>query len=514
MRGGAILATTLLAGLLLAPAAPASAEATAAELVTQADAVPTPTLDWTPCTEPGLGRYQCATVEVPLDYAKPQGTKQSLALLRQPATESARRIGTLFTAVGGPGASGIDAVRDNGFATELARRFDMVTFDQRGIGRSGQVRCFADSTAQQQFWADYAPPPTNARQEAEVEQASRVLAEGCATHSGELLPHLTTVDAARDLDLLRRAVGDEKLTYMGGSYASYLGQVYGTLFGDRVRALHLGSVIEPDAYTEDSLTHLAEQAMGTEQAFNEFARLCAEAGSARCAFAEGDVRARHVALFDRLRGEPLTIGSGERALTVTYTDVITAEVFLLYDAREGWPVLGTLLAELDRGTSGDPDVVRGIIDATPVSPEFLESFIAISCADNAFPNSPHLWPYLARAIEPAAATFGAYWLYPQQACGAWPAPPDGYPQRFTGPWTHRTETPALLLNTRFDPATPLSMAERAQRTIGNARLVTIDGYGHTTNNTCAHRLRDTYLIDLNLPEPATVCPADTAPFVK
>lgn len=168
---------------------PATAEATATELVAQADAAPTPILNWATCTEPGLDRFQCATARVPLDYAKPDGATLDLAVVRQPATDSDRRIGTLFSAAGGPGGSGIDAARDIGLGSpELAQRFDLVTFDQRGIGRSAQVRCFADTAAQEDFWSRYAPLPTSQRQYDDLERLSRELADSCAAHSGELLP--------------------------------------------------------------------------------------------------------------------------------------------------------------------------------------------------------------------------------------------------------------------------------------------------------------------------------------
>ncbi|WP_406269088.1 alpha/beta fold hydrolase [Nocardia sp. NBC_00881] len=193
--------------------------------------------DWAPCAEQELSRFQCATAVVPLDYAHPEGPTLSLAVLRQPASDPELRIGTLFAGVGGPGGAGFRwAAGGELLGGEIARRFDVVTFDQRGVGRSAQVRCFANAEEQQRFWSRVSIPPANPEQERDAARASRELAVGCAAHSGALLGHLTTVDVARDLDLLRRAVGDPKLSYEGGSYASYLGEVYGALFGDRVRA--------------------------------------------------------------------------------------------------------------------------------------------------------------------------------------------------------------------------------------------------------------------------------------
>ncbi|WP_280296004.1 alpha/beta hydrolase [Nocardia abscessus] len=532
-----IVIVAALAGLLPALSGcagpPSRHESAVADLVAQADAVPTPQLDWAPCAEPGLSRFHCATVQVPVDYAHPDGPTLGLAVVRQQATDPQRRIGTLFSAVGGPGGSGLRwAAEGELVGGELARRFDVVTFDQRGVGRSGQVRCFPDAEQQRRFWTGALLPPANPEQERAADVAGRELAAGCAAHGGALLGHLTTVDAARDLDLLRRAVGDPQLTYEGGSYASYLGQVYGALFGDRVRALHLASMIDPDTYTNDTRSGIESAAAGTEEVFGEFLRLCAEAGRAGCPFAAqagqsdalvqggagdpvrpADLRARNDAVLHRLRAAPQVVGTGERARTLTYSEVLSAHALLLYDPKEGWPALARLLAELERGPAGDPDAVREILDATALPYDFLDSFTAISCADNAFPRDPGQWPALARDLARVSPTYGAFWLSLRRPCASWQSPPEGYAQRYTGPWILRSDTPALLVNNRFDPATPLSEARRAQQELVNARLVVVEeGYGHTPLNDCTRKLRERYLVDLHLPAPGATCRPDELPF--
>ncbi|MGQ4600819.1 alpha/beta fold hydrolase [Nocardia sp. R6R-6] len=510
-------------------ATPSRQESAVANLVEQADAAPTPRLDWAPCPEPKLSGYQCATAAVPVDYAHPDGPTLPLAVVRQPAADPQRRIGTLFTAVGGPGGSGLRwAAQGPLFGGEIARRFDVITFDQRGVGRSGQVRCFPNAEQQQRFWSDAWLPPVNPEQELAAAAAGRRLAAGCAAHSGTLIGHLTTVDVARDLDLLRRAVGDPQLTYEGGSYASYLGQVYGALFGDRVRALHLASMIDPDTYTNDTRRSIENVAAGTEEVLSEFLRLCAEAGRPRCAFAaeasppglpaQGsavklDLRARNNVVLQRLREAPIVVGTGERVRTVTYSEALSAHALLLYDQNEGWPALAELLAELERGPVGNPDAVSEILAATAEPDDFLDSFTAISCADNTFARDPDQWPALARALAVVSPTYGAFWLYLYQACASWPSPPDGFAQRYTGPWILRSDTPALLVNNRFDPVTPLPAARRAQQELVNARLVVVEGsYGHSPLNDCTRKLRERYLIDLQMPAPGAVCRADETPF--
>lgn len=520
---GVIAALTLVAGGCTSiDQVAAGAGKSVAELVAQADAVPTPRVSWTPCAEEALRRYECASVPVPLDYARPDGPTIALAILRQRASDPTRRIGTLFTAAGGPGGSGIDWAADGElFPGELSRQFDVITFDQRGVGRSAPVRCFPNSAVQNEFWRNIAIPPIDDRQQHGTENASRQLAAGCAAESGELISHLTTVDAARDLDLLRRAVGDEKLTYEGSSYASYLGIVYGTLFPDRVRALQLSSIVDPDAYTTDTRSHIADAAQGTEEVLTELLRLCATAGPRHCAFAGSpkssatDLRARDTAVLDQSKVAPIQVGQGSESVSVTYNEIVQAHAMLLYSPARGWPALATLLTELELGSAGHPDVVREILAAVGMTGDFLASFVAISCADNTFTRQPHRWPEFAQESAERSPVYGPFWLYLRQPCAAWPAPETGYPQRFTGPWTQQSPVPALLLNNRFDPATPLTSARRAAQAMGTARLVVVtDGYGHEPTGECATTLRERYLIDLRIPEPDTTCTTGQTPFAE
>ena len=580
-----------------------------ARLAAAADAAPTPELDWTDCEDERLGGYRCALATVPLDYSRPEGPTIDIAVVKQPASDADRRVGTLFAAAGGPGDSGLDwARRGPLFTGEISRRFDIVTFDQRGVGASAPVKCFADEAEQVRFWQNLALPPRTAEEQAASALAGRVYAEGCARHSGELLANLTTVDAARDLDLLRRAVGEDMLTFTGGSYATYLGQVYGALFGERVRAMHLTSLIDPKAYSADTIGQVAATAAGTEEVFEEFLRLCVGAGAQGCAFAadargeqagseptgaapseetgpgtapSGDgapdgadqddadqngadesgadesgaeendggrndrpeegkaggaggvrltptaatpvpdedadrMRERVTALFERLTEGPIVVGEAgdgrPEPVSVDHSQALRATTLLLYDARRGWPALAGLLAELERGPAGDPETARRALAVDVADPAFLDSFIAITCADTALPRNPDLWPELAVRTTKSTPPFGDFWLYARQPCGAWPVAADD-PRRGVSPWTLVSDKPALLVNNEFDPATPLSAAERAQQELVNARLVVVaDGYGHQPAGDCVRNLRERYLIDLRLPAPGATCSTTQLPF--
>ncbi|WP_245649797.1 alpha/beta hydrolase [Nocardia shimofusensis] len=591
----ALVALAVLAGPALAAGCAQSARelTVPATLAAHADAAPTPQLDWTDCADERLAGYRCAVATVPLDYSRLDGPTIEIAVVKQSATEPDRRVGTLFAAAGGPGDSGLDwARRGPMFAGEISRRFDIVTFDQRGVGASTPVRCFADAAEQERFWETLVLPPLTEEQQRAAAEASRAYAEGCARHSGELLPHLTTVDAARDLDLLRRAVGEDQLTFTGGSYASYLGQVYGVLFGDRVRALHLSSLIDPRAYSVDTRTQVASTAAGTHEVFEEFLRLCAQAGRDGCAFVAGGergdltgnpapsgaqnpgseqsgtvqpspdqpatgqpggdvpggdvpggaspstekaggsggarvtttletpvpdeeidrLRERDAALFDRLREGPIVVGAGERAVAVDYAQAVRAHALLLYDAEQGWPALAGLLAELERGQAGDPEIARQALAVDVTDPDFLDSFLAITCADTALPRDPDRWPELAAQTPQNSPPFDDFWLYARQPCGAWTTAEDD-PRRGVTPWTLISEKPALLVSNEFDPVTPLAFAERAQQELVNARLVVVEeGYGHRPAGDCVRNLRERYLIDLRLPAPGATCSTQQLPF--
>jgi pimeloyl-ACP methyl ester carboxylesterase len=466
--------------------------------------------------------FECATVEVPLDYADPAAGTTTLALIRLPAT--GERIGSLFTNPGGPGASGVDVVRGLAtlaFSPQVRARFDIVGFDPRGVGGSDQLRCFPDKLAQQAFWADQPYFPYLPAQDQSYMDRTAAYVELCADRNAARLPFLSTVDAARDLDRLRQAVGDQRLTYWGYSYGSYLGEVYANLFPQRVRAMVLDGVLDPETWTDQSLRQLAESAYGGEQTLDEFAASCAAAGIG-CAFAAGDsaqqVRDRLDAVLEGTRLAPLPAPNANPPGELTYPLANGAALLAMYDTF-AWPGFARGLAQAEAGDGTRLlNFVRNVLPPPDSEPEPYDNaedmWAAVFCAEGRFPRNANLWPPLVSLSELAAPTFSRYWWFTTVACATWPA---RAAQRYAGPWDRHTAAPLVLISTLADPATPYAGAVRAQRRLADARLITLEGGGHTsfaTISTCVFELTDRYLIERIAPPHGQRCAPDADPFTR
>jgi len=506
--GVAVAIAAAMAVGLPAAAGPASATATGARPAAVA---------WTPCG----GVFQCATVQVPLDYGRPTAGSIGIALIRRPASDPARRIGSLFLNPGGPGASGLDAVRRGSaffISPQVRAHFDIVGFDPRGIGASSGISCFRSAQEFEEFWGDLPPIPlvpyTNAQVQpyiARTADYSRL----CGQRNRAILPHMSTVDVARDLDLLRAAVGEQTLTYLGFSYGSYIGQVYANLFPNRVRAITLDGVLDPELWANHPLLSATESAHGGEVTLDAFADACAQAGAA-CVFGNGDgatsIRQRINAILASIRSAPMPAPNADPPGTLDYPLANLAILLNLYDTFF-WP---TFAAGLEQAEAGDASILLDFIRLFMAPPgEYdpaADTFTAVFCTDGTFPFAPDTLPAAVRLAEQIAPTFSAYWVYGALPCTTWPARVD---DRYAGPWNRQTSAPILLVNTRADPATPLSGAARAKRRLADARLVTLDGLGHTTAahpSACIQQVIDRYFIDLVAPPDGMHCAPDAGPF--
>ncbi|MBB6373823.1 pimeloyl-ACP methyl ester carboxylesterase [Pseudonocardia eucalypti] len=482
-----------------------------------ADAAATPALEWRDCAE----GFQCATAQVPLDYREPERTKIDLALIKLPASDPSRRIGTLFVNFGGPGPSGVDRMRQRArwpwlFSEELRARFDLVSWDPRGVNRSTSVRCFPDDAQRNAFFTAFPDVPDTPAGEPAFFRASRELADRCAQQSGWLLPHLNSVNTVRDLDLLRRAVGDAKLTYHGISYGTYLGALYANLFPGRVRALALDATLDPLGNAVGHASSALHRPVDTRQGlpdaladtFHAFRRECAAAGPSRCAFAGGDL----AALVDRARRRPipLTEPDGTR---VDYTSSKIIELVAGLDVPGDWPDAAATLRRLaDTAPATRPTGVPEAPDPQPYPANRTEAYNAIQCADSATPRSESDYSALAAAEDARVPYFGRRTVYNMMTCAYWPAEAVA---PYTGRWDRIPANPVLVINSRVDPATPHPGAVDTVRLLARARLLTVDGAGHSTmfvRSLCAERVKREYLIDGILPPEGTSCPVDRSPF--
>jgi pimeloyl-ACP methyl ester carboxylesterase len=523
-RVRAALATAVTAVLSLALLAP---PAQAAPASTSGAAVLAPKVSWTACRD----GFQCATMPVPLDYDQPRGVQIGISVIRLPAAQPARRIGSLMINPGGPGGSGVEVVR--GIAKflplELRARFDIVGFDPRGVNLSTPLRCFDTFDQAISILPPFAYPDTPAE-----EQAQRVsddkLAAACARHGGAIRDHMSTADVARDMDLLRGALGDSKLNYLGFSYGSILGQNYANLFPSRVRALVIDGVLDPIAWTtgrgqEAQTTPLGtrlQSADGSRRTLDEFFRLCDAAGP-DCAFS-GNASGRYAAMGERLRGHPATItdpGTGE-TFTVTYNDLIAVTLGALH-APFIWPYLAELLADLEQQLS--PAVlgvrlaaIRTALGLAPAAqepyPNFVESYPGVACSDSVNPRSFAAWQSAADRAEARYGRFGRIWNWVASVCRAWPS--TAGQDRYLGPWTARTASPVLIVGNYFDPATPYQGAVTASRLLPNSRLLSYAGWGHTAyftaGNFCVDSRVTRYLVTGLVPPAGIVCKPEGSPF--
>lgn len=531
VAAAAVLVTA--AGGLVAPASAAPsapAPAAPASSVSSASAAAVPDLDWAPCG-PDFPGAECAVATVPLDHDKPRGATTEVALARIPASDPAHRIGSIFLNPGGPGGSGVGLVLF-GFGdllnAELDGRFDVVGFDPRGVGASDPLHCFDSEEDLEAFFAGQPVfPYRNDQYRPYYDQLGRAFGRECRDDRQAIVDHMSTADVARDLDLLRQAVGDRKLTYLGFSYGSYLGTTYANLFPRNVRALVIDGVLDPRLWSSGG--QIRSDRVATQEEFDEFLRLCDEAGP-DCAFSspEGS-EARWEALARSLRARPIELPDGS---TYTYDLLISDATGAMYTPEEwGGPegagalldliadavlgdqaaaarVGGARAALIERLTGPASGSGPGPVDEADYD-NGLDAYYGNQCADTQYPSSFAEFR-LIDVYAAAGSRFGPLWWWGNVGCTNWPVNAD----RYTGPWTARTSAPVLVVGNFFDGVTDHAGAEAAARLLRNSRLLSYAGWGHTAydRSRCATDHVNAYLVAGTLPPAGTVCPANPNPF--
>src|SRR5215472_3733745 len=476
-------------------------------------------LDWRPCDK----YFQCARLLVPFDYARPAWRKFSLPVIKLPAAEPAGRIGALVINPGGPGGSGIAyalSARSGEFTSGILGRLDIVGFDPRGVGGSEPaVRCMTGPQLDRYFATDDAP--VDEAQFATVVSESKLYAAQCARNAADLLPYVGTVNAAKDMDVLRAALGESALTYLGKSYGTYLGASYAQQFPSRVRAMVLDGAVDP------SLTGLqfdVTQAQGFESAFGQFAAWCVTqtgcpfgqipAGSA--ARAVPGAVSKVAGLLARANRRPLgsLLEDGQPANGAMLLTGIASALYL----RQDWPVLKRALSE---AFSGDGTVLVELADflmerhPNGTYSNLSDAAMSVNCLDRAWPRSLAPWRAAADAAAKTAPLFGAPIVWGSLPCAYWPVATTA-PAAAAAPVAQAAlrggaagSRPILVVGGLHDPATPYQWAVALSRRLSSGVLVGWNGDGHTSymqGSSCVDNTVDAYLLSLRTPRPGAICP--------
>ena len=449
-------------------------------------------------------RFDCARLEVPLDYRAPDGRTAQIALLRVKAgAEPGKRIGSLLLNPGGPGFSGMSyaATVANALAdSPIAQRFDLIGFDPRGVGASTPaLDCFTDA----QRDADVTLSTLNAGVEDYTEDETRQLYTQCAERSGgeDVLAHVGTRDVARDMDVLRVVLGDEKLTFAGSSYGTRLGAVYVEMFPRNVRAMVLDGAVDP---TTGTAARRLVQFAGFQRGFENMAAFCAKTPDCPLDTDPKQATAAFQQLLQPLIDEPIVTADGRK---LTYTAALSGVVLLLY-SEDGWPATVKAIAELKAGSGTSLMLLRDLALSRSADGRYSnanEAQLAIECLDEER-HTPAQESAMKRAvfdIAPFMATGRA--VAARDLCEQWPVRPTlGFPYA-----TDIEGLPRLLVvSVTRDPATPHEGGISLARTLG-ASLLTVEGEQHGValigGNACVDKIVEDYLIGLESPGPGQRC---------
>lgn len=482
------LSSVLLSFCLLAPGVAAKppagatpepgANATPTAVAPQPAAVPR--LTWGSCGRivddtSDIPSARCTTVPVPVDYDDPGGSQTQLALIRIPAT--GKRVGALLINPGGPGASAVDSVAGLGAAlagSEISRRFDLVGFDPRGVGHSTPaIRCRTDAefdAYRREPQVDYSPAGV-----AHIEQLNRQLAQGCVDRMGlGFLANVGTASAVRDMDVVRQALGEQQINYLGFSYGTELGTAYLEQFGDHVRAMVLDGAIDP---TVGPVQENINQMAGFQDVFNDYAADCAR--SAGCPLGNDPAKwvSRYHDLVDPLVNTP---GKTSDPRGLSYADATTGTINALYTPQY-WKYLTSGLLGLQRGTdAGDLLMLADEYEGRDKSGHYdngQDAFNAIRCVDAPSPTDSATWVDADRQIRQVAPflSYGQFTGFaPRDLCALWPVPATSAPHAAApaGPGK------VVVVSTTHDPATPYQAGVNLAHQLG-AALITYDGTQHT-----------------------------------
>jgi len=453
-------------------------------------------LAWSDC-----GENQCARLSVPIDYAHPSAGTIRLSVLKVPSTDPGKRIGSLVVNPGGPGGSGVFYAAGAQFTDPVRAAYDIVGFDPRGVGTSAPVKCLGDRELDSLLGGD--PTPDSRAEEEKLAAAAKNFADKCKANGGKLLGHVSTIEAAKDMDVLRAALSETKLDYLGKSYGTFLGATYADLFPRKVGRFVLDGVIDPNL-TSSQVNE--GQAVGFETATRAYVKDCVDKGD--CPLG-GSVEAG----MTRLRTFLKQVDAAPLPLKDPYVKQLT----------EGWASLGIAGPMYDQGSwpdltdalraaftgSGEPlmKLASNYAERTSqggYATNLMQVIYAVNCLDRAdVPGLDH-YESAARSLTAKAPTWGPFLAWSTVPCGYWPVPANNAPKKITAAGSG----PIVVVGTTRDPATPYKWAQGLAAELENAHLITYDGDGHTAymrSNSCVDGAIDDFLVKGVVPPPGLKC---------
>lgn len=453
-------------------------------------------LEWHRC-----GSNQCTHLTVPLDYARPDGATIELAVLRAPATRRGERVGQLVVDPGGPGGSALDYASSGAFTfgATLTRYFDIVGMDPRGVGKSTPLECAGTKQTDEFFAED--PDPDTPTEATEVDRLNRAFGDGCAERHPELTKHVSTVEAAKDMDILRAALGERQLDYLGASYGTLLGATYADLFPRNIRRMVLDGALDPTLSNEG--LYLG-QAGGFETALAAYVQSCLDQGDCVLGSDQEAAKRRIRQLLDQLDKKPLPTSSG-RPLT---EGLGRYGVVLPLYVKSLWPILTIALTQAIQEGRGDQLLALAdqYADRGPDGYRSNEytAYWAVTCLD--YPDSVPMDQVSSKfkEFDEASPTFGRTFAYDLAKCAVWPAKSTRTPAPIHAPGA----PPIVVIGTTRDPATPYAWARALASQLDSGHLITRDGDGHTgfnQGNACVDNAVQRYLVGGKVPQENLSC---------
>jgi len=455
-------------------------------------------LAWSEC-----GNGQCAQLTVPIDYSHPDGDTIKLAVLRVAAKNPSERIGSLVVNPGGPGGSGVDYARaaDNIVTKPVRAVYDIVGFDPRGVGSSSPIKCLDNRELDTFLGTD--PTPDNKLEEQQFADSSKAFADKCKANGGPLLAHVSTIDAAKDMDVLRAALGETKLDYLGKSYGTFLGATYAGLFPTKVGRFVLDGAIDPNL-TSSQVNE--GQAVGFETATRAYVQDCVDRGSCPLGDSLNSGMARLRDFLKQVDAKPLPLSDPfVKGLTEGWGSLGIAAA--MYDQGQ-WSQLTVALSEAFGG-HGDAlmKLAESYADRTSqgtYSNNLMQVIYAVNCLDRSDSTNLAHYESEARSLSAKAPTWGPFLAWSTMPCGFWPVPANNAPKKIAAAGSG----PIVVVGTTRDPATPYKWAQGLASELQNGHLITFNGDGHTAytrSNSCVDDAVDAYLLTGRVPPDGLKC---------